>query len=98
MIKTFKSQAARELYQRGQTAQPGAPPQELWGRTLILLRYLGNVEDIRDVNAAPDLDLTPMGRKTGDYSIRIGGSGKVEWRLSFTWRNRECQGVDIYST
>jgi proteic killer suppression protein len=89
VIKTFKDDETRKIYQRERSRRL---PPDIQQATLRKLRMLNNAISINDLRVPPANRLEKLsGNREGQYSIRIND----QWRICFEWRDSDAFNVEI---
>jgi len=89
VIKTFKDDETRKIYQRERSRRL---PPDIQQVALRKLRMLNNAININDMRVPPTNRLEKLsGNREGQYSIRINN----QWRICFEWRNSDAFNVKI---
>ncbi|MGB7873483.1 MAG: type II toxin-antitoxin system RelE/ParE family toxin [Anaerolineales bacterium] len=89
MIKTFKDDETRKIYQRERSRRL---PPDIQQVALRKLRMLNNAISINDLRVPPANRLEKLsGNREGQYSIRIND----QWRICFEWRSSDAFNVEI---
>ena len=89
MIKTFKDDETRKIYQRERSRRL---PPDIQHVALRKLRMISNAININDLRVPPANRLEKLsGNREGQYSIRIND----QWRICFEWRSSDAFNVEI---
>jgi proteic killer suppression protein len=89
VIKTFKDNETRKIYQRERSRKL---PSDIQQVALRKLRMLNNAISLNDLRAPPANRLEKLsGNREGQYSIRIND----QWRICFEWHNGDAISVEI---
>jgi proteic killer suppression protein len=89
VIKSFKDDLTRTIYQR----QPSRKlPSEIQQVALRKLRMLNNATSLADLRVPPANRLEKLsGDRSGQWSIRIND----QWRICFMWQENNAYNVQI---
>ena len=89
MIRTFKNEETRKIYQRERSRKL---PPDIQHVALRKLRMINNAININDLRVPPANRLEKLsGNREGQYSIRIND----QWRICFEWRGGDAFNVEI---
>ena len=89
MIRSFRDDEARKLFQRQRSRRL---PVELQRVALRKLTMLDAAERLEDLRVPPGNRLERLSReRAGQHSIRIND----QWRICFAWRNGDAHEVEI---
>lgn len=89
MIKTFKDDETKKIYQRQRSLKLPADIQQV---TLRKLRMINNAISINDLRVPPENRLEKLsGNHAGQWSIRIND----QWRVCFRWEGSDAYDVEI---
>jgi len=89
MIRSFRDDEARKLFQRQRSRRL---PVELQRVALRKLTMLDAAETLEDLRVPPGNRLERLSReRAGQHSIRIND----RWRICFAWRNGDAYEVEI---
>jgi toxin HigB-1 len=89
VIKTFKDDETRKIYQRERSRKL---PSDIQQVALRKLRMLNNAINLNDLRVPPANRLEKLsGNREGQYSIRIND----QWRICFEWHNGDAFSVEI---
>jgi len=89
VIRTFKDEETRKIYQRERSRKL---PPDIQHVALRKLRMINNAININDLRVPPANRLEKLsGNREGQYSIRIND----QWRICFEWRNSDAFNVEI---
>jgi len=89
MIRSFRDDEARKLFQRQRSRRL---PVELQRVALRKLTMLDAAETLEDLRVPPGNRLERLSReRAGQHSIRIND----QWRICFAWRNGDAYEVEI---
>ena len=89
MIRSFKDEEARKIFERQRSMKLDQSMQRVAYRKL---RMLHNSHAIKDLLAPPSNRLEKLkGRREGQYSIRIND----QFRICFVWENGDAFQVEI---
>jgi len=89
MIRSFRDDEARKLFQRQRSRRL---PVELQRVALRKLTMLDAAETLEDLRVPPGNRLERLSReRAGQHSIRIND----RWRICFAWRNGDAHEVEI---
>ncbi|MDK1028035.1 MAG: type II toxin-antitoxin system RelE/ParE family toxin [Anaerolineae bacterium] len=89
MIKTFKDDETRKIYQRERSRKL---PPEIQQVALRKLRMINNAITLNDLRIPPANRLEKLsGDRAGQHSIRINN----QWRICFEWRNSDAFYIEI---
>jgi toxin HigB-1 len=89
VIKTFKDDETRKIYQRERSRKLLSDIQQV---ALRKLRMLNNAINLNDLRVPPANRLEKLsGNREGQYSIRIND----QWRICFEWHNGDAFSVEI---
>ena len=89
MIRSFRDDEARKLFQRQRSRRL---PVELQRVALRKLTMLDAAETLDDLRVPPGNRLERLSReRAGQHSIRIND----QWRICFAWRNGDAYEVEI---
>ncbi len=89
MIKTFKDEPTRKIYQR----QPSRKlPPDIQQVALRKLRMINNATSLTDLRVPPANRLEKLsGDRAGQWSILVND----QWRVCFEWRESDAYNVEI---
>jgi len=89
MIRSFRDDESRRLFQRETGVKLARPIQRAALRKLVLLDAAEAVQDLR---VPPGNRLEKLhGDRSGQYSIRINN----QWRICFRWSDGDAFDVEI---
>ena len=89
MIRSFRDDEARKLFQRQRSRRL---PVEFQRVALRKLTMLDAGETLEDLRVPPGNRLERLSReRAGQHSIRIND----RWRICFAWRNGDAHEVEI---
>jgi len=89
VVKSFKDDETRKIYQRERSRKLPADIQLV---ALRKLRMINNAINIADLRIPPANRLEKLsGNREGQYSIRINS----QWRICFEWRDSDAFSVEI---
>ena len=89
MIKTFKDDETKKIYQRQRSRKLPADIQQV---ALRRLRMINNAISINDLRVPPANRLEKLsGNRAGQWSIRIND----QWRVCFWWEGSDAYDVEI---
>ena len=89
MIKTFKDDETKKIYQRQRSRKLPADIQQV---ALRKLRMINNAISINDLRVPPANRLEKLsGNRAGQWSIRIND----QWRVCFWWEGSDASDVEI---
>ena len=89
MIRSFRDDEARKLFQRQRSRRL---PVELQRVALRKLTMLDAAETLEDLRVPPGNRLERLSReRAGQHSVRIND----RWRICFAWRNGDAHEVEI---
>ena len=89
MIRSFRDDEARRVFQRQRSRRLSA---DLQRGALRKLAMLDAAEVLEDLRVPPGNRLERLSReREGQYSIRIN----EQWRICFTWRDGDVYEVEI---
>jgi toxin HigB-1 len=89
MIRSFRDDEARKLFQRQRSRRL---PVELQRVALRKLTMLDAAETLEDLRVPPGTRLGRLSReRAGQHSIRIND----QWRICFAWRNGDAYEVEV---
>ena len=89
MIRTFKDEETRKIYQRQRSRKLPADIQQV---ALRKLRMINNAISINDLRMPPANHLEKLrGSRAGQWSIRIND----QWRVCFQWKESDAYNVEI---
>lgn len=89
MIKSFKDEETRKIYQRERSRRL---PPEIQQIALRKLRMLNNATSLKDLRVPPANRLEKLsGNRSGQWSIRIND----QWRVCFVWQQDHAYEVEI---
>ncbi|MFZ5808962.1 MAG: type II toxin-antitoxin system RelE/ParE family toxin [Chloroflexota bacterium] len=89
MIKSFKDDETKKIYQRQRSRKLPADIQQV---ALRKLRMINNAISINDLRVPPANRLEKLsGDRAGQWSIRIND----QWRVCFRWEGSDAHGVEI---
>lgn len=89
MIKSFKDEETRKIYQRERSRRL---PPEIQQIALRKLRMLNNATSLKDLQVPPANRLEKLsGNRSGQWSIRIND----QWRVCFVWQQDHAYEVEI---
>jgi len=89
VIKTFKDDETKKIYQRQRSRKLPADIQQV---ALRKLRMINNAISINDLRVPPANRLEKLsGNRAGQWSIRIN----EQWRVCFRWEGSDAYDVEI---
>jgi proteic killer suppression protein len=89
VIRTFKDDETRKIYQRQRSRKL---PPEIQQVALRKLRMLNNAITTLDLRVPPANRLEKLsGEREGQWSIRIND----QWRVCFKWQGSDAYDVEI---
>jgi proteic killer suppression protein len=89
VIKTFKDDETKKIYQRQRSRKLPADIQQV---ALRKLRMVNNAISINDLRVPPANRLEKLsGNRAGQWSIRIND----QWRVCFRWEGSDAYDVEI---
>ena len=89
MIRSFRNRET-ELIWKGEASR--RLPQDIQRVARRKLRMLNNARTLNDLRTPPANRLEALhGDRKGLHSIRIND----QWRICFTWKDGDAQGVEI---
>jgi proteic killer suppression protein len=89
VIKTFKDDETKKIYQRQRSRKLPADIQQV---ALRKLRMINNAISINDLRVPPANRLEKLsGNRAGQWSIRIND----QWRVCFRWEGSDAYDVEI---
>ena len=89
MIKSFKDDLTRKIYQRQASRKLPADIQQV---ALRKLRMLNNAISLNDLRIPPANRLEKLsGERKGQWSIRVN----EQWRICFEWQAHDAYNVEI---
>jgi len=89
VIKTFKDDETKKIYQRQRSRKLPADIQQV---ALRKLRMINNAISINDLRVPPANRLEKLsGNRAGQWSIRIND----QWRVCFWWEGSDASDVEI---
>ena len=89
MIKTFKDDETKKIYQRQRSRKL---PDDIQQVALRKLRMINNAISINDLRVPPANRLEKLsGNRAGQWSIRIND----QWRVCFRWEGSDAYDVEI---
>jgi toxin HigB-1 len=89
VIRTFKDEETRKIYQRQRSRKL---PAEIQPVALRKLRMINNAISINDLRMPPANHLEKLkGNRAGQWSIRIND----QWRVCFQWKESDAYDVEI---
>jgi len=89
VIKTFKDDETKKIYQRQRSRKL---PDDIQQLALRKLRMLNNAISINDLRVPPANRLEKLsGNRAGQWSIRIND----QWRVCFRWEGSDAYDVEI---
>jgi toxin HigB-1 len=89
MVRSFRDNEARKVFQRQRSRRL---PTDLQRVALRKLTMLDAAETLGDLRVPPGNRLERLSReREGQYSIRIND----QWRICFTWRNGDVYEVEV---
>ena len=89
MIRTFKDEETRKIYQRQRSRKLPVDIQQV---ALRKLRMVNNAISINDLRVPPANHLEKLkGDRAGQWSIRIN----EQWRVCFQWKESDAYDVEI---
>ena len=89
MIRSFRDRETERIFQRTRSRKL---PSDIQQTAIRKLRMLNRSTTLADLRVPPANRLEKLrGNRTGQYSIRIND----QWRVCFTWRNRDAYDVEI---
>lgn len=89
VIKSFRDEETRKIYQRERSRKL---PAEIQSVALRKLRMLNNAASLNDLRVPPGNHLEKLsGNRNGQWSIRIND----QWRICFVWQEDHAHQVEI---
>jgi toxin HigB-1 len=89
MIRSFKDEATRELFETGRSRKIASEIHKVAVRKLT---YLDSAEALQELRSPPGNRLEALkSDREGQHSIRINN----RYRLCFVWRNQSAHEVEI---
>lgn len=89
MIRTFKDEETRKIYQRQRSRKL---PSDIQQVALRKLRMINNAINTNDLRVPPANRLEKLsGNREGQWSIRIND----QWRVCFKWQGSDAYDVEI---
>ncbi|MFL6210235.1 MAG: type II toxin-antitoxin system RelE/ParE family toxin [Pyrinomonadaceae bacterium] len=88
MIRSFRHKRLKRLFEHGQARGVAA---DLTGRLVRQLDLLNRAVSPQDMNLPGNRLHELKGDRKGTWSITVSGN----WRLTFTFRNRDAYDVDL---
>lgn len=89
MIRTFKNDETRKIYQRQRSRKL---PSDIQQVALRKLRMINNAVAINDLRIPPANRLEKLSwRRLGQWSVRIND----QWRVCFRWEGSDAYDVEI---
>lgn len=89
MIKSFKDDETKKIYQRQRSRKL---PDNIQQVALRKLRMINNAISINDLRVPPVNRLEKLsGNRAGEWSIRIND----QWRVCFRWEGSDAYDVEI---
>ncbi len=89
MVRSFASKETERLFRRQFSRKL---PHDIQRRARIKLEILDAAEQLDDLRIPPSNHLEKLfGNRDGQHSIRINN----QWRICFTWRDRDAYDVEI---
>ncbi len=89
MIRTFKDEETRKIYQRQRSRKL---PSDIQQVALRKLRMINNAINTNDLRVPPANRLEKLsGNREGQWSIRIND----QWRVCFKWQGSDAYEVEI---
>ena len=89
MIRSFRDRETERIFQRTRSRKL---PSDIQQTAIRKLRMLNRSTTLADLRVPPANRLEKLrGDRAGQYSIRIND----QWRICFTWRNRDAYDVEI---
>jgi len=89
VIKTFKDEQTRKIYQRQRSRKL---PPDIQQVALRKLRMINNAISTNDLRLPPANRLEKLGgARSGQWSIRIND----QWRICFEWLENDAYNVEI---
>jgi proteic killer suppression protein len=89
VVKTFRDDETRKVYQRERSRKFPADIQQV---ALRKLRMINNAVNLNDLRIPPANHLEKLsGVRAGQYSLRIND----QWGICFEWRNSDAFNVEI---
>jgi proteic killer suppression protein len=89
VVKSFKDDETRKIYQRERSRKLPVDIQQV---ALRKLRMINNAINLADLRIPPANRLEKLsGNREGQYSIRIND----QWRICFEWRSSDAFNVEI---
>jgi len=89
VIKTFKDDETKKIYQRQRSRKL---PDDIQQVALRKLRMINNAISINDLRVPPANRLEKLsGNRAGQWSIRIND----QWRVCFRWEGSDAYDVEI---
>jgi toxin HigB-1 len=89
VIRTFKDEEARKIYQRQRSRKL---PSDIQQVALRKLRMINNAINTNDLRVPPANRLEKLsGDREGQWSIRIND----QWWVCFTWQGSDAYDVEI---
>lgn len=92
MVKNFKSETAKAIYNGTENRYARKLPTELHGKVRRLFDQLNAITKIETLRIPPSNRLESLSENLKDYwSLRIN----KKWRVIFRWENGHALDVDI---
>ena len=89
MIKSFKDNETKKIYQRQRSRKL---PPEIQQIALRKMRMINNATSLNDLRVPPANRLGKLsGSRNGQWSIRINN----QWRVCFEWQENDAYQVEI---
>jgi proteic killer suppression protein len=89
VIKTYKDDETRKIYQRQRSRKL---PSDIQQVALRKLRMINNAVSLNDLRVPPANRLEKLkGNRAGQWSIRIN----EQWRICFRWEGTDAYEVEI---
>jgi proteic killer suppression protein len=89
VIRTFKDEETRKIYQRQRSRKL---PSDIQQVALRKLRMINNAINTNDLRVPPANRLEKLsGNREGQWSIRIND----QWRVCFKWQGSDAYDVEI---
>jgi proteic killer suppression protein len=89
VIRTFKDDETRKIYQRQRSRKL---PSDIQQVALRKLRMINNAINTNDLRVPPANRLEKLsGEREGQWSIRIND----QWRVCFKWQGSDAYDVEI---
>ena len=89
MIKSFKNQETKKIFERQRSKKF---PFEIQQIALRKLRMINRVQSLEELKIPPANRLEKLkGKRFGQYSIRINN----QWRICFEWQDNNAFNVEI---